>query len=252
MNLQFIEDGPALIVENKKRLLVVADLHFGIESDLALHGWHFASRSKERLRRVIACIQATSPDVLVLLGDVKHSIPRTTRQEYREIPDILSSLREEVPIRVLPGNHDIGITRFLQKGEIMPKDGAIIDGVAYMHGHTIPNPDLSGHLIISGHHHPMVSLHDEVGCSLRAPAYLLAELHQDEEEWGAKNDIALKKTRVLFMPAFNECAGFDILRIIRHPFSPLSRSIRIEGAEVFLADGTYVGLVSALEDNVTT
>ena len=250
MNLQFIEDGPALIVENKKRLLVVADLHLGIESDLALHGWHFASRSKERLNRVIACIQATSPDLLVLLGDVKHSIPRTTRQEYREIPDILAALREEVPIRVLPGNHDIGITRFLQKDELMPKDGAVIDGVAYMHGHTIPNPDLSGHLIISGHHHPMVSLHDEVGCSLRAPAYLLADLDQTEM-FEAKNDLAGKKTRVLFMPAFNECAGFDILRIIRHPFSPLSRSIRREGAEVFLADGTYVGLVSALEDNVT-
>ena len=250
MNLQFFEDGPALIVENKKRLLVVADLHFGIESDLALHGWHFASRSKERLRRVIACIQATSPDLLVLLGDVKHSIPRTTRQEYREIPDILSSLREEVPIRVLPGNHDIGISRFLQKDELMPKDGAVIDGVAYMHGHTIPNPDLSGHLIISGHHHPMVSLHDEVGCSLRAPAYLLAELDQ-REMFEEKTGFAGKKTRVLFMPAFNECAGFDILRIIRHPFSPLSRSIRSEGAEVFLADGTYVGLVSALEDNVT-
>ena len=250
MNLQFFEDGPALIVENKKRLLVVADLHFGIESDLALHGWHFASRSTERLRRVIACIQATSPDLLVLLGDVKHSIPRTTRQEYREIPDILAALREEVPIRVLPGNHDIGITRFLQKDELMPKDGAVIDGGAYMHGHTIPNPDLSGHLIISGHHHPMVSLHDEVGCSLRAPAYLLAELDQTEM-FEAKTNLAGEKTRVLFMPAFNECAGFDILRIIRHPFSPLSRSIRREGAEVFLADGTYVGLVSALEDNVT-
>ena len=250
MNLQFFEDGPALIVENKKRLLVVADLHFGIESDLALHGWHFASRSTERLRRVIACIQATSPDLLVLLGDVKHSIPRTTRQEYREIPDILAALREEVPIRVLPGNHDIGITRFLQKDELMPKDGAVIDGVVYMHGHTIPNPDLSGHLIISGHHHPMVSLHDEVGCSLRAPAYLLAELDQTEM-FEAKTNLAGEKTRVLFMPAFNECAGFDILRIIRHPFSPLSRSIRREGAEVFLADGTYVGLVSALEDNVT-
>jgi metallophosphoesterase superfamily enzyme len=250
MNLQFFEDGPALIVENKKRLLVVADLHFGIESDLALHGWHFASRSRERLNRVIACIQATSPDLLVLLGDVKHSIPRTTRQEYREIPDILSSLREKVPIRVLPGNHDIGISRFLQKDELMPKDGAVIDGVAYMHGHTIPNPDLSGHLIISGHHHPMVSLHDEVGCSLRAPAYLLADLDQTEMD-EAKTDLADNKTRGLFMPAFNECAGFDILRIIRHPFSPLSRSIRSEGAEVFLADGTYVGLVSALEDNVT-
>jgi len=249
MNLRFFEDGPALIVKNKKRILVVADLHLGIESDLALHGWHFASRSTERIRRVIACVEAMDPDLLVLLGDVKHSIPRTTRQEYREIPDILSSLREHVPIRVLPGNHDVGISRFLKEGELLPKDGSVIDGVAYMHGHTLPNPDLYGHLIIAGHHHPMVSLHDEVGCSLRAPAYLLAGIDECVFRSGDVNSHS-EKTRVLFMPAFNECAGFDILRIIHHPFSPLSRSIRTDRAEVFCADGTFVGPVSALEEHV--
>ncbi len=249
MNLQFISDGPALIVQNRTRVLVVADLHFGIESDLAYHGWHFSSRSDERLRRVCACIDATSPDLLLLLGDVKHSIPKTTRQEFREMPDILSAFRDLVPVRVMPGNHDIGIRRFLQEGELLPKDGAVIDGVAYIHGHTTPAPALLGHLIIAGHHHPMVSLHDEVGCSLRAPAYLAAELDPAKFRHAEKKGTR-KKTRVLFMPAFNEYAGFDILQITRHPFSPLSRSIRTERAEVFLTDGTYVGPVSALEDNV--
>jgi metallophosphoesterase superfamily enzyme len=249
MNLQFIRDGPALIVHNRMRVLVVADLHFGIESDLAYHGWHFSSRSAERLRRVCACIEATTPDLLILLGDVKHSIPKTTRQEFREIPDLLSAVRDLTPIRVMPGNHDIGIGRFLQEGELMPKDGAVIDGVAYIHGHTIPAPALLGHLIIAGHHHPMVSLYDEVGCSLRAPAYLVAELDYARLH-PAKKNRPRKKTRVLFMPAFNEYAGFDILRITKHPFSPLSRSIRTDRAEVFLTDGTYIGPVSALEDNV--
>ena len=35
MNLEFISDGPALVIEGEERLLVVADLHFGIEADLA-------------------------------------------------------------------------------------------------------------------------------------------------------------------------------------------------------------------------
>ena len=249
MNLQFISDGPALIVENRTRVLVVADLHFGIESDLADHGWHFSSRSAERVKKVCACIETTNPDLLLLLGDVKHSIPKTTRQEFFEIPGILSALRDLVPFMVIPGNHDIGIGRFLHDGELLPKAGAIIDGVAYLHGHTIPSPGLLGHLIIAGHHHPMVSLHDEVGCSLRAPAYLAAELDPAKLRRAEKKGTR-RKTRVLFMPAFNEVAGFDILRIIRHPFSPLSRSIRIDTAEVFLTEGTYVGPVSALEDDV--
>lgn len=249
MNLQFISDGPALLVENRQRLLVVADLHFGIESDLALHGWHFASRSAERFERVRACIVSTSPDLIVLLGDVKHSIPRATNQEYRELPEILSAMRDLVPIRVLPGNHDIGIERFLQDDELLPKNGTVLDGVGYIHGHMIPSRALLGHLIVSGHHHPMVSLYDEVGCSLRAPAYLLAEFDETGPQI-ERRDGAWRATRVLFMPAFNECAGFDVLQIAKHPFSPLSRSIRGDVAEVFLTDGTYVGPVSSLEGDV--
>jgi uncharacterized protein len=53
-------------------------------------------------------------------------------------------------------------------------------------------------------------------------------------------------TRVLFMPAFNEIAGYDILQIIRNPTSPLSRNILEEDTEIILADGTLIGPLRAL------
>jgi hypothetical protein len=43
------------------------------------------------------------------------------------------------------------------------------------------------------------------------------------------------------MPAFNEIAGYDILHIIREPFSPLSRNMVLDTTEIILADGTYIG-----------
>ncbi|MDD1682624.1 MAG: phosphoesterase, partial [Methanoregula sp.] len=89
MNLEFIGDGPALVVTGDERHLVVADLHFGIEADLALHGLHFRSRSRARMERLLSIVDRYDPDVLVLLGDVKHSIPSITRQEYYELPRIL-------------------------------------------------------------------------------------------------------------------------------------------------------------------
>jgi metallophosphoesterase superfamily enzyme len=56
-------------------------------------------------------------------------------------------------------------------------------------------------------------------------------------------------TRVLFMPAFNEIAGYDILHIIREPFSPLSRNMVLDTTEIILADGTYIGpLQSVIPD----
>ena len=245
MKMEFIGEGPALVIEGEQRMLIVADLHFGIEADLAAHGLHFKSYSERRLERLHKVIDSTKPDELVLLGDIKHSIPSLTWQEYHEMPKILDSLRTRLPLHVFPGNHDIGIERFLREGEIRPKDGAILDGVGYLHGHMIPSPELAGHLLVIGHHHPLLSLRDEVGCALQSPAYLRAGVESGDpgKEQAVKSSLP---SRVLFMPSFNEIAGYDILQIIKKPFSPLSRLMKKEECEIILADGTYIGPLRAL------
>jgi metallophosphoesterase superfamily enzyme len=320
MNLEFIEQGPALLVSNEKTVLVLADLHFGIESGLASQGIHFKSRSRQRQEKAIRCIKDTSPDIIMLLGDVKHSIPLTTRQEYLELPEMLTSFRKLGHLMVTPGNHDVGIERFLKPGELLPKEGRVIDGTGYLHGHTYPGPSLSGHLIIAGHHHPFVSLRDEVGCSLRSPAYLFAALSEEcftrdarlrssdrvisvsapgdaggksggvypgKQRAGRKKPLvngvrkqnnagylhnecqagypevpaatgerplqeageaARTASRVLFIPAFNELSGFDILKIADSPISPLSRFMKKDSCEIYLPDGTYIGPLSSVED----
>jgi metallophosphoesterase superfamily enzyme len=248
MKLEFFCDGPALVIEETQRYLVVADLHFGIEADLAAHGLHFRSRSRDRLTRLLSVIDRADPDALILLGDVKHSIPALTRQEYYELPTILETLRCRIPLIVFPGNHDIGIELYLTASELQPKDGAIIDGIGYLHGHTYPASCLAGHLIVIGHHHPLVSLMDEVGCALQSPAYLRAELDRDGlfTKSDPKSDLS---TRALFVPSFNEIAGYDIFQITRNPMSPFSRFIRREKAEIILADGTYLGPLQFLDKN---
>jgi metallophosphoesterase superfamily enzyme len=247
MKPQFLGTAPALVMENSLRVLVIADLHFGAEAELASYGVYVPSNSATRRDRILACIEESDPDLLILLGDVKHGIPFTSRQEYAELPAILSSLRERVPIRVTPGNHDGGLQRFLKPGELLPSAGAVIDGIGYLHGHTRPDPDLLGKLMIIGHHHPVVHVYDEVGCSLRAhPAFLLAEIEPGciDRESSPDTD----GSRVLFMPAFFELAGgMDVREVKASRLSPLSRCIREEGAEVFLHDGTYIDTLTALE-----
>ena len=245
MNLEFIGKGPALVVTGEERNLIVADLHFGIEADLALHGLHFRSRSKARVDRLLAVVDQVDPDGLIFLGDVKHSIPSINRQEYFELPRILETVRDRVPLRVFPGNHDIGIERYLKPAEICAKDGMVIDGVGYLHGHMYPSPSLAGHLMIVGHHHPLLSLRDEVGCALQSPAYLRAGVNTSALGMPEPGENG-PPTRALFMPAFNEIAGYDILQIIRNPTSPLSRTIIADDTEIILADGTLIGPLRAL------
>jgi putative SbcD/Mre11-related phosphoesterase len=277
MTLHFLAEGPALVVENATRVLVIADLHIGIESDLDVHGVHIPSQAGERLKRVIACIEEGRPDLVLLLGDVKHSVPLTTHQEYREIPALLQEIRSRAPLRVVPGNHDGGIERFLGEGELLPMRGVLIDGVGYLHGHTYPDPSLLGHLLVIGHHHPMIALRDEVGCALRDRAYLLTSVDEgclglaggrkrgaEGEVGGNKREVdrewrrdrtdegnstegdEASSTRVLVMPAFNEFTGFDLTRLRESSLGPLSRCMDFPNAEVFLTDGTYLGLLGCL------
>jgi hypothetical protein len=146
---------------------------------------------------------------------------------------------------VFPGNHDIGIERYLRPAEVCAKDGAVIDGVGYLHGHMCPSPSLAGHLMIIGHHHPLLSLRDEVGCALQSPAYLRAGV--DTKALGMADDKeGVTPTRVLFMPAFNEIAGYDIIHITKKPFSPLSRNMVPDTTEIILADGTYIGSLQSV------
>jgi len=162
MILEFLSQGPALLVKGKKRVLVVADLHLGIESDLDRHGIHFRSRTKERCERLETCIRETMPDLLLLLGDLKHGIPFPSRQEHREIPDFVEQLRSLVPLGIVPGNHDVAVEQYFEPGELLAKEGVVVDDTGYVHGHMYPDVCLAGRLIIAGHHHPMVCLSDEV------------------------------------------------------------------------------------------
>ncbi len=241
MDLEFLSRGPALVIEGSMRVLVIADLHFGIESDFARKGVHIPSQTAERVRRARACIREADADLLVLLGDVKHNVPLTSRQEFRELPSILDAFRAEIPLRVTPGNHDGGLDRFLAPEEMLPVRGASIDNVWYFHGHTYPDPGASGGFLVGGHHHPMVSLYDEVGCALYDRAYVMAEIDEPCLHLPERGG-----TRILLVPAFNELSGLDILQWREMGLGPVSKCMNIEEAEVVLTDGTYVGTVESL------
>lgn len=239
MQPQFLPDLPALLVEGSRRVLVVADLHFGIESGLARAGVHVQSRSRARAVRLISAIEETTPDLVLLLGDVKHSVPLTSRQEFAELPQVFAAVRARAVLRVVPGNHDGGIARFLEEDELLPADGVVIDGVGYLHGHTHPAPALRGGLVVAGHLHPAVTLCDEVGCSLRAePAYVYTPLTGEYEG-----------TRLLAIPAACEFSGgVDVLELPESGLGPLARCIDEEHAEVWLRDGTYIGTFEEIRE----
>ena len=88
--IQPVYDIPALIVEN---CLVIGDLHIGVESHLRSKGFHLVSRTSDMHETILAAADDYVTR-LIVIGDVKDSVPGSTKQEYREIPDFFESLFE--------------------------------------------------------------------------------------------------------------------------------------------------------------
>jgi len=249
-------DAPALVVKNEEVSLVLADVHLGIEHDLYYSGVNIPSQIARRLDRVIAYITEVKPDRVILLGDVKHNVPRTSYQEEDEVPYFLNEIAKHAVIDILPGNHDGGIERLVPKSpDIVLHDsrGAIIDGVAYFHGHTWPDPSLLKvkHWVIS-HNHPTIKLTDIVGHTITKQAWIRARLDPDAvaANYKAEEFAGWADPELFIVPSFNELCGGIAFNESFHDdlLGPLftSKAVHLEAAEVYLLDGTFMGSVEGL------
>ena len=126
MDVQPVYGIPALRIDET---YIIADLHIGVESHLRKKGFHLISRTDEMFNTIAET--AKGCDHLIVLGDVKDTVPGTSRQEYREIPDFFERLKELFSmIDVVRGNHDTNIEEFLPKGiRIRPSTGMKINDV---------------------------------------------------------------------------------------------------------------------------
>jgi uncharacterized protein len=63
--LEPLVDEPGLVVENTIRVLVVADIHLGIEWDLGNSGIVVPSQSNQGLAKIMEYIDAVAPERVV-------------------------------------------------------------------------------------------------------------------------------------------------------------------------------------------
>ncbi|MCL2143787.1 MAG: phosphoesterase, partial [Methanomassiliicoccaceae archaeon] len=173
MNVQPVHGHPALRADD---MIVIGDLHIGVESHLGSKGFHLPSRTAVMRDDLLEISDDASR--LVVLGDVKDSVPGSTKQEYREIPDFFQAMLERFDIvDVVTGNHDTQIEDFLPKHvNVHPASGLRIGDIGMIHGHTWPSADvMASRTLITAHNHPAVMFRDGVGkrttepCWFRAP-----------------------------------------------------------------------------------
>ncbi|MFZ3148819.1 MAG: metallophosphoesterase [Methanothrix sp.] len=240
-------DAPLLLAEGEERVLVAADLHLGLEYELWMGGVSIPSQTDKILAQLLGFLAETNPDRLLLLGDIKHNVPRTSWQEKREIPEFLRRLCAQVKVEIVPGNHDSNLADMAPLGvRVRPSSGFVLDGVGYFHGHTWPDEKVmhAGRLV-AGHLHPAVRLPDPLGHPPSRPVWAKTHLISEavQEHYGFAKD-----SEIVVAPAFNIlCGGLPINEPVEEMRGPLLSMADWEKARLYLLDGTDLGTLAKIK-----
>ena len=244
-----INSHAALLLEyvdkegEKKKFLVISDLHLGAETEIIKKGINIDSRDvyRDLLREIEELKALHSFNGIIILGDLKSSIIHITKNEWETIPLFLKELSSDMDIFLIPGNHDVNINLLVPEPVIVCKSsGLVIDDILLIHGHTIPEKtQVNINKIIMGHIHPIFINSNSVVHGKRLWIYLKVK---KESIFGLKTTGI---TEIIIIPTFNKY--FYSLRYQKESksISPLIRQLikndAILSGLLFTLEGSLIG-----------
>ncbi|MFX1449790.1 MAG: metallophosphoesterase [Promethearchaeota archaeon] len=268
--IKFIDNTAAILIKkDQKRILIVADLHLGIES--SKNGLNIPSQTSSITKEIIKLIKEIRASELILLGDIKHSIPQIAPKEWINIPKFFKKIAEIVPISIIRGNHDGDIDALIPNTIKIYKDLVLPVNhykIGMMHGHMmIPLSFFQTDTIIVGHTHPTIEFRDDLGIKSYKNVWIRAKWDKRKIakaylqfrniklqknpvlQFQKKFNLNIEDPDIIVMPVFNKYVkGYPInyksLKLLGPIFQ--SGAIKLNEAEIILLDGTYLGKLGEL------
>ena len=268
---------PAALVETKKaKTLVIADPHIGWENALQEKGIHVPSQTPRTMQKLTDLLEKHKPALLLILGDVKHTVTAAEQGEWHDIPEFFTELKRYVSdIAIVRGNHDANLEPLLPENiTLLPASGTIVGSVGFFHGHKWPSPSLlKCKTLVMGHLHPVVVFHDPAGFKITRQIWVKAQCNPEAlaEVLLQKNGVkiegtpeaTMKKhynfkphtTHIFIMPSFNDFLGGRSINETspdrdssEELIGPVLRSkaVDLDNSEIYLLDGTYLGTLNQL------
>lgn len=264
MRIKIYENAPLLIAESKrKKALIVADLHIGYCLKLLEQGITARKIMQSQIDMIKGIIDHLTPDDIIIVGDLKHNIPKVITYEKNIFDEMFNWLKKyDVRVYLIKGNHDSGIDKYSNRINIVSPRGFIHEKIGFFHGHAWPSINVltDGEILITAHIHPVITLR-EGRESHTEKVYLLTKITLDNIiKKYYKNKIMHNTTydsknlvrKLIVLPAFNPMlsSGVNVInwstnnsRSIVHTF--LGESIK--DIEIILWNGIYL---SSLRDLV--
>lgn len=240
-----VPDAPAAVATiDDERVLIIADYHAGFEVAMRYEGVELESRADERRDRVLALIDRTNADRVVLLGDLAHWIGEPVGLELEELEAFVAAVTDRVALTVVKGNHDGKLEAALDL-DVAPTDGLRIGNIGFVHGHTHPAPEvLRADAVCVGHEHVQVRLEDYVGGARKDRAWLRGAL--DPAGFPDYDDPATFTGQLIVFPAFNNLVGGTYVNLPDQAFLSPFLPAGLRSAEIYLMDGTRLGALDAV------
>jgi len=246
-----IQGLPALILDSKEKTVCIADIHLGYELELRESGFNIPDQTAKIAESIVRIAEG---DRLLILGDVKHTIPYATKFESARLSRFFKTLLERyASITVVTGNHDGALRESLPRDvEILPPKGLVVSSIGFSHGHSWPSEDvMRSNTLVIGHIHPALRLKDRLGARNSIKCWLRGKVHKKPLK-ARYSDVRISETVV--MPAYNPLLiGTAVNEEEDYGVSPLLRSKAIVPREqrAYTLDGIYLGRVSDLMMELT-
>ena len=245
LQTRIVPTKPALILEGKRKNLIITDIHIGFESKMASNEIFIGKNSTidETIREVTEIIDLENPDSVILLGDVKASVKNISRNEWDEVPKFFKEISKKSDVVLIPGNHDANIQRLAPDNiSLISSTGMVEDNVLLTHGHTMPSENFS-HVdkIIMGHVHPVFFQENSIINGQRVWISLKTEKEKIFPNKSGELEITI-------IPSFNRYFYATHRRKYRKSISPIIDRIKtISTARIVTLDGTIIGNESIID-----
>lgn len=181
----------------RERLVVVGDLHIGIEEKYSQSGIAFPNAARRTGAEIRRLCEGNNARGVVLLGDVKHSLGNLARIEREELVQFFGELRG-MDIFVAKGNHDAYLGDMLSSMNIeahISKE-IMFPGIALMHGNSMPSEEaVMKRYMICGHAHLAARVN-----GIDRKVWMVAPCGPGMKEGYSKYN---KRIKLVVAPAFN-------------------------------------------------
>jgi len=147
----------------KKKMLVISDVHLGVETELQKKGVLIPKFHLKELKTHFDYIfSKVKPETIIITGDLKHEFGTISDQEWRDVLRLFDYLsKHSKKIILLKGNHDPFLGPIAKKRNLeLVKELGVGDKL-FIHGDYEPELDSKVKTIIMGHEHPAIVLEEE-------------------------------------------------------------------------------------------